>query len=469
MNKSRSLSTSLQHMTRVLRAEDVANLSDSELVHRFVTYRDEAAFAAIVRRYGIIVLAVCRRVLQHEHDAEDAFQATFLILAQKAGRIQRVEEIGNWLYGVAVNVARKAKTCRHRRELKEQEATRRKAMPGQPGLWNELQEILDHELYALADKYRTPIVLCDLRGLTIHEAAEAVGCPPKTLGTRLSRGRAILADRLSKRGLAISAGAMAAALASCGTSAALTPIQQQLLLTTVYNATCFLSGSTLAISPMVTALAQGVSKIMLMKSLKYAGMLSCCILISSGLVRHFTAQAAVSSSDQLAKSHGVNASNQKKSETKPPRTSHFDLFMRHLEHVLAWFGPSERELEISAAATADDKNEQEKQTLSGVWLRKDGDFEFKLDFSEKGTLKIALQHGDKGGTITSDCTLGKDGIVKGKVMQVEGGEHVKEKLPVGAEFKFKWKTKEKTATLEDIESEKAPIMKHLEGNFEQSK
>ncbi len=466
MSKSRSLSTSLRHMTCVLRTEDAAHLPDAELVHRFVTYRDEAAFAAIIRRYGIIVLGVCRRVLRREHDAEDAFQATFLILAQKAARIQCVEELGNWLYGVAYNVARKAKTSRHKREVKEQEAALRKTSHNSVGLWNDLQEILDRELFALAEKYRTPIVLCDLRGLTIQEAAAELGCPTKTLGTRLSRGRAILAGRLTKRGVAISVGTLAAALTSSEANAAVVAVSPQLLGATLHNTSCFLSDSTAAISPMVTTLTKGVSQIMVLKSLKYACLLSCCVLISSGLVKHLS---AVSPSERPTKFRDQIAATQAKSATTPPRQSHLELLRLHLDQLLSWFGDGVNDQEISAIATADDKNEKDKPVVTGVWQRKDGDFEFNLDFSEKSILKISLQHGDKGGIVTCECTPEKNGMVKGKITQVEGSDHIKEKLPVGAEFKFKWTFKEKTAALDDLESEKAPIMKHLEGTFEKKK
>src|SRR5262249_52903038 len=148
-------------------------------------------FAALVRRHGPVVLGVCRRVLGHEQDAEDAFQATFLVLARNAASLRSAAGVGSWLYGVAYNVARKAKALRLRREAKERQAAHHRTAPpaGVPG---ELLEALDGALHSLPEKYRTPLVLCDLRGLTIREAAAEVGCPPKTLGTRLSRGRCLL-------------------------------------------------------------------------------------------------------------------------------------------------------------------------------------------------------------------------------------------------------------------------------------
>ena len=118
MTATRSLSATLQHLNRTLRADEAAQLPDAELVGRFVEQRDEAAFTALVRRYGVLVFGVCRRVLRHEQDAEDAFQATFLVFARDAASVQRAGAVGNWLYGVAHNVARTARGNRHRRKRK---------------------------------------------------------------------------------------------------------------------------------------------------------------------------------------------------------------------------------------------------------------------------------------------------------------------------------------------------------------
>jgi len=464
----RSLSSSFHHMTNVLSTRDAAELADAELVDRFVADRNEVAFSALVRRYGILVLGVCRRILRNEHDAEDAFQATFLILAQKAPQIRRIGQLGNWLYGVAYNVSRKAKTYRHRREVKELEAASRQSAIEHADFWTGLQEILDQELYGLADKYRTPIVLCDLRGLTIQEAAIQIGCLPKTLGTRLSRGRAILATRLSKRGVAISVGALAAAFSSNATSLALAAISPQLVGKTNRLANLFLTDSSVVLSPAIAALTRGVSNVMMSKSLKFAVGLSCCVLISSGLARHLTATAAVEPTERIAASDRSTLTPVKK-EIAPQRKNHFERFKQHLSQLLSWIGMGDSPSEAPSVAASDEKNDKDKPTLTGIWVRKEGDFSFQFDFTDKGTLKITFMHGDKGGTITCEYSSDKDGLVKGKITQVEGVEQLKEKLPVGSEFKFKWKIKEKAALLDDVESEKAPIMKHLEGQFEEKK
>src|SRR5262249_28119720 len=152
---------------------------------------------------------------------------------------------GNWLYGVAYNVARKAKSVRARRAVKEQEAAAQPRPESQTGSPNDLREVLDGELHALPDKYRAPIVLCDLMGLTTGDAAAEVGCPPKPLWTRLSRGRSLLARRLTRRGVGLPAAGLAAALAPDATAA----VPPELLASTVSAASGFAAGSAASVTP----------------------------------------------------------------------------------------------------------------------------------------------------------------------------------------------------------------------------
>src|SRR5262245_18135916 len=136
--------------------------TDGQLLEGYLAAREEAAFEAIVRRHGPMVLGVCRRVLGNDHDAEDAFQATFLVLVRKAASIRPREKVGNWLYGVAYRTALEARTLALRRRQKERAMSRPEAM--EMDLWRDVQPVLDRELSALPEKYRTAVVLCDLEG-----------------------------------------------------------------------------------------------------------------------------------------------------------------------------------------------------------------------------------------------------------------------------------------------------------------
>ena len=175
--------------------------ADGELLSRFTTGKDESVFAELVERHGPLVYRVCRRIVGQHHDAEDAFQATFLILAQKAGRIERPELLGNWLYGVAVKVASKAR----QRTMKRTES-QRATMPEPVAASSlepstDLAAVIDTELAALPTHYRDAILLCDVQSLSRTAAAERLGIPEGTLSSRLNLGRKKLAARLTKRGI----------------------------------------------------------------------------------------------------------------------------------------------------------------------------------------------------------------------------------------------------------------------------
>jgi RNA polymerase sigma factor (sigma-70 family) len=174
-----------------------AGPADRELLERFTRQHDEAAFAALVVRYGPMVLSVCRRVLGHVQEAEDAFQATFLVLVRKADAITRPDLLGNWLYGVAVRTARKARIRVARRLHHErQAAVASRDSPQHDAGLHDLLSQLDDELERLPDKYRAPLVLCYLDGLTNEEAAGRLGWPTGSISYRLTRGREMLRQRL---------------------------------------------------------------------------------------------------------------------------------------------------------------------------------------------------------------------------------------------------------------------------------
>src|SRR5262249_22677992 len=198
--------------------------SDRELLRRFTEQRDGTAFAALVERHGPMVLGLCRRVLQHTHDAEDAFQATFLLLARKAASLRRQEAVGNWLYGAAYRVALKARTAARRRAAREGRAEQ-PITPPDPASELTLREartLLDEELARLPERLRAALVLCCLEGATRDEAARHLGWPLGTLKRRLGQARALLRVRLARRGLTLSS-ALVAVLVEQGEAPAAVP------------------------------------------------------------------------------------------------------------------------------------------------------------------------------------------------------------------------------------------------------
>ena len=195
-------------------ATDAADRTDGQLLDLFIRQRDADAFAAVVRRHGPMVLTVCRRVLRNEADADDAFQAAFLVLARKAASLKRYSLLAPWLHGVAFNTARRLRRAIGRRMAREGPLADlpEPAIAHEIALRNELLAILDEELAALPEHYRAPVVLCDLEGLTRKEAARQLGCPEGTVAGRLARARDLLAARLANRGIVPSAGILAVLL-----------------------------------------------------------------------------------------------------------------------------------------------------------------------------------------------------------------------------------------------------------------
>src|SRR5262245_4853979 len=208
----------LHQVKRAALRQDGAGLSDGQLLECFLARRDDAAFEALVRRHGAMVLGVCRRVLGDAHEAEDAFQATFLVLVRKAASVVPRGRVGNWLYGVAYRTALEARTAAARRRARESQAVRR-IETADPVPAGDFWALLDEELCRLPDRYRAVVVLCDLEGRTRKEAAHQLGWSEGTLSGRLARARALLAQRLTRRGVTPGV-LLAAALTPGGASAA---------------------------------------------------------------------------------------------------------------------------------------------------------------------------------------------------------------------------------------------------------
>jgi RNA polymerase sigma factor (sigma-70 family) len=264
---------------------DGGGLSDGELLECFLGRRDEAAFAALVRRHGPLVLGVCRRVLGNHHDAEDALQATFLVLARKAASVRARAVLGPWLYGVAYRTALRARTMAARRRLHEQRAKDQTRPPVPPDdSWQELLPLLDRELDGLPERYRVAVVLCDLEGMTRREAARRLNLPEGTLSGRLTRARKLLARRLARYGAGLSGTALAAVLADRTASAGVTAA-----LATATARAAVLPAAGLAqiagtVPARVITLTEGVMKAMLLTRLKAILAVAFVVLVSAGAV-----------------------------------------------------------------------------------------------------------------------------------------------------------------------------------------
>lgn len=206
------LDSIVQHIHRIVRTGQPGAPSDRECLERFVAQGDQEAFAVLIRRHGPMVHGVCRRILQHIEDAEDAFQATFLVLARKAGSIRWKRSIGPWLYQTAYRLACKGRTEASRRRKHERQAIAEASTPAVDPSWREVCVVLDQELHGLAEKYRAPLVICYLEGQTRDEAAERLGWSLGTLKRRLQQGREQLRARLTRRGVTFPAALLSTSL-----------------------------------------------------------------------------------------------------------------------------------------------------------------------------------------------------------------------------------------------------------------
>jgi RNA polymerase sigma factor (sigma-70 family) len=270
---------SLLRFIRRLALRSDEDATDRQLLERFASVRDEAAFTTLVARHGPMVLGVCRRVLPNDHDAEDAFQAAFLVLARKAGSVRQPGALGNWLYGVAYRTALEARTKASKRRARERELAEEPTVePGSAIDWSDLRAVLDGEINRLPDKYRAAFVLCYLEGRTNEEAAQMLGCPKGTILSRLAWARQRLRDQLARRGVALSATAVTTVFTADALSAA---VPAELARSTATAALFFVCGQ--AVAPVaVLTLAKGVLKAMFLDKLKTASVVLLAVAAFGG-------------------------------------------------------------------------------------------------------------------------------------------------------------------------------------------
>jgi RNA polymerase sigma factor (sigma-70 family) len=246
--------TFLHHLRHLIGSVPEAALSDGQLLEQFLTQRDENAVEVLVRRYGPLILGVCRRVMQKDHAAEDIFQATFCVLLRKAPGLDRSKPLGGWLYTVAYRLALTARANERRRQrCEEQAARRRPPSEDQSSTASDLEVALDEELQRLPEKYRTPLVLCYLEGKTNAQAAHLLGCPVGSMSARLDQARTRLRASLARRGYV--AGVATALNAAAIQAAVPPPLVYNTVRTAVWFASAKASGAA-SISAGAVALAR---------------------------------------------------------------------------------------------------------------------------------------------------------------------------------------------------------------------
>jgi RNA polymerase sigma factor (sigma-70 family) len=263
-------SAAFRRVAQVFREGTFAGMPDGEILGRFVASRDEAAFELLLRRHGPMVRNVCRQTLFDPHDVEDAFQATFLALVCKAGSLRVEGSLGPWLYRVASRIAARARANRRRRNERE---GARESLPEPTSRddadCGELTRVVHEELARLPERLRAPLVLCYLEGMTHELAARQLRCPVGTVRSRLARARALLQQRMARRGLATSGAALAGALESTARAAALPP---QVARSLIQAAAQVASGIAairggIGVSASVAVLLEGVLNVMRVKKI----------------------------------------------------------------------------------------------------------------------------------------------------------------------------------------------------------
>jgi RNA polymerase sigma factor (sigma-70 family) len=409
------IDTVIRHLRRAVLREHGAGRTDGQLLAAFIDQKDEAAFEALVRRHGSMVFGVCRRVVGNHHDAEDAFQATFLVLARKASSVRPRGMVANWLHGVACRTAMKSKTTTTKRRVRETNVTKMPEPEAAPqDQWHDLQPVIDQELSGLPENYRLPIILCDLEGKSIKEATQQLGWPQGTLAGRLARARKLLAKRLTQRGVVLSGGALAVVLAEKAASAC---VRVPLVVSTTKAAVAIAAGQAAAlslVSAKVAALMEGVMKSMMLTKLKTVavGFLALCVVASGGgLVEHQRAigqQSNAQKEDANPKDGNADVSNPgnkaDSSKSLDEEKLHGAWITYELGNFSLIFGPGNT---VRRIAETDLLRQDDTGTYSVDWSKNPHHLDLNLklnvklparqaimEFAEPGILRIEMGSGE---------------------------------------------------------------------------
>jgi RNA polymerase sigma factor (sigma-70 family) len=367
----------LQHL-RTLTAEE---RSDRELLEAFTRTQDHAAFATLVERHGPTVMRVCRRVLPRPEDAEDAFQATFLVFARKAGSIRKTEAVLSWLHGVAYRAAMSAKRNAARRRQREGQAKAvAPADPSWQAAWREVQGLLEDEIQRLPSRYRSPFLLCCIEGRGHADVADQLALKLPTLRTRLSKARKRLKERLARRGVVLSVVLATLALSKDGSV-----LGADLLTSTAEGAVRYATGSPVQaslVSASAVALAKGVTKAMFLTRLQTALILVLCLGLAAGIAAYSHAQPVAAEPDTALKKNDSDPARPVEQKADPDR----DIFT-YAGRVLTPDGKPLAGAKVVICGLKPGHIEFRERATSGP----DGTFRFRVrrdEFGDKGVVPL---------------------------------------------------------------------------------
>jgi len=273
----------LRYLHRAAGLSQCDDQSDAQLLERFTRDHDQAAFESLVQRHGPVVWGVCRRLLFEANDAEDAFQATFLVLVRKPGSVKKQASLGSWLYGVAYRVALRARAdAARRRHHERQVADMGPSEPAHDESWRELRPVLDAELSRLPEKFRAPLILCYLQSKTNEQAAQELGWPVGSISKRLAEGRDLLRERLSHRGITLSAAGLGTVLAHNAATAAAPSTVVDTTVTVAHVMVTTKAATAAVAAASVASLTEGVVRTMALEKLKLAGLALAALIALTG-------------------------------------------------------------------------------------------------------------------------------------------------------------------------------------------
>jgi RNA polymerase sigma factor (sigma-70 family) len=355
----------VRHLRKLVAVQQASRSPDHELLARFITDHEEAAFATLLERHGPMVLAVCKRVLQRVHDAEDAWQATFLVLASNAASIRNRKAVASWLHGVAQRVARKLRADIARRTACTARADQSAdvSLPDTTAevTWREAQAVLDEELSRLPEKYRSPLLLCYLEGKTQDEAAQDLGLSNGALRGVLERGRQRLRARLVRRGITLPGALFAAVLAQDAAGAC---VPAALAVSTTKTALLVAAGQTANtgfVSAKAAALTKGVIQDMCFTKLKILTTLAVLVIGSAGMGFYAYHCAAAQQTESAAKQAGEKPSVAVQPAAAPPAG------VRQLLETMKWritaIDRAKRTISVDDSAASDDSKDRTKTLI----------------------------------------------------------------------------------------------------------